>query len=56
MSAKYDIYEIDIPLNSLSYDKEFAYYVAPEDIEEQIKDVISNNDYDHIFAVIRLRR
>lgn len=56
MSAKYDVYEIDTPLNSLSYDKEFAYYVAPEDIEEQIKDVISNGDYDHIFAVIRLRR
>ena len=56
MSAKYDIYEIDTSLSSLSYDNEFAYYVAPEDIENQIKDVISNSDYDHIFAVIRLRR
>lgn len=55
MSAKYDVYEIDTPLTNLSYDKEFAYYVAPEDIEEQIKGVISNSDYDHIFAVIRLR-
>ena len=56
MTAKYDVFEIDTPLKSLSYDKEFAYYVAPEDIEEQIKDVIFNSDYDHVFAVIRLRR
>ena len=56
MKAKYDIFEIEKPLNKLSYDKEFAYYVTPEDIEEQIKDSISNGDYDHIFAVIKLRR
>ena len=56
MKAKYDIYEINEPLNKLSYDKEFAYYVAPEDIENQIKDKISGSDYDHIFVVMRLRR
>lgn len=56
MTAKYDIYEIDTPINQLSYDDEFGYYVAPEDIEEQIRDTISNSDYDHIFAVVRLRR
>ena len=56
MTVKYDVFKIDTPLKNLSYDKEFAYYVSPEDIEEQIKDTISNGDYDHIFAVIRLRR
>ncbi len=56
MSAKCDIYEIDTPLSKLSYDNEFGYYVAAEDIENQIKDVISANDYDHIFAIVRLRR
>lgn len=56
MVAEYDIYEIDTPINQLSYDNEFGYYVAPEDIEEQIRDTISNSDYDHIFAVVRLRR
>ena len=55
MTAKYDVFEIDTPLTSLSYDKEFAYYVAPENIEEQIKEIVTNNNYDHIFAVIRLR-
>lgn len=56
MSADCDIYEIDTPLSKLSYDNEFGYYVAAEDIEEQIKEVISENNYDHIFAIVRLRR
>ena len=56
MTAEYDIYEIDTPINQLSYDNQFAYYVAPENIEEQISETISNGDYDHIFAIVRLRR
>lgn len=54
MTAKYDIYNVDTPITSLSYDKEFGYYVAPEDVEEQIKDTINSNNYDHIFIVVRL--
>ena len=56
MTAKCDIYEINTPLSKLSYDKEFGYYVAAEDIESQIKRTIENNDYDHIYAIVRLRR
>lgn len=56
MTANCDIYELDTPLSKLSYDKEFGYYVAPEDVETQIKDTISQNNYDHIFVVVRLRR
>ena len=56
MTANCDIYELDTPLSKLSYDEEFGYYVAPEDVENQIKDVISANNYDHIFVVVRLRR
>lgn len=56
MTAKCDTYKIDVPLTKLSYDEEFGYYVAPEDVEEQIKDIISQNDYDHIFVIVRLRR
>lgn len=56
MTANCDIYEIDTPLSKLSYDEEFGFYVAPEDVEPQIKDIISNNNYDHIFVVVRLRR
>ena len=54
MTADCDIYEIQAPITSLSYDDEFGYYVAPEDIEGQIKDIINQNNYDHIFAVVRL--
>ena len=54
MIANCDIYEIQAPITSLSYDNEFGYYVAPEDIEEQIKDIINQNNYDHIFAIVRL--
>lgn len=56
MTAKCDIYEIETPLSKLSYDNEYGYYVSAEDIENQIKDKIATNDYDHIFAIVRLRR
>lgn len=56
MEAKCDIYQIDTPLCRLSYDNEFGYFVAAEDIENQIKDTIATNDYDHIYAIVRLRR
>lgn len=56
MTAKCDVYELDTPITSLSYDDEFGYYVAPENIEKQIKSVISENNYDHIFVIVRLRR
>ena len=49
MTAKCDVYEIQAPITSLSYDEEFGYYVAPEEIE-----ICTNNDFagrwaaDHI--------
>lgn len=55
MTANVEIYQVNTPITKLSYDNEFGYYVAPEDIEKQIKDTISQNDYDHIFIVMRLR-
>lgn len=54
MTADCDIYEIQEPITTLSYDEEFGYYVAPEDVEEQIKNIINQNNYDHIFIVVRL--
>lgn len=54
MTAKCDVYNIDTPINKLSYDEQFGYYVAPEDVESQIKDVINANNYDHIYIVVRL--
>ena len=54
MTATCDTFRIEEPITSLSYDNEFGYYVAPEDVEEQIKDKINESDYDHIFIVVRL--
>lgn len=54
MTALTDIYLIDTPLTKLSYDEEFGYYVAPEDVEKDIKSTINKNNYDHIFVVVRL--
>lgn len=56
MTAQCDIYQIDTPLTKLSYDNEFGYFVSAEDVENQIKDIISAKDYDHIFIIVRLRR
>ena len=54
MSADYDTYIVENPITKLSYDEQFGYYVAAEDIEDSIKDIVKENEYDHIFAVIRL--
>lgn len=54
MNANCDIYRIKEPIKKLSYDKEFGYFVAAEDIENTIKNIINKNNYDHIFAIIRL--
>lgn len=54
MTAECDIYETDEPITDLSYDEQYGYYVSPENIEEQIKSVIQNKDYDYIFAIVKL--
>ena len=54
MTAECYTYKVTTPITKLSYDKEFGYYVAAEDIEDSIKDTINQNDFDHIFAIIRL--
>lgn len=54
MTANCDAYIVKNPISKLTYDQEFGYFVAAEDVECSIKDVIKQNDYDHIFAIIRL--
>jgi hypothetical protein len=54
MKATCDVINISDPITHLTYDEEFGYYVAPEDIESSIKETIQNNDYDHIFIIMRL--
>lgn len=54
MTADCDTYIVKNPINKLTYDDEFGYFVASEDVENSIKDVVNQNDYDHIFVIIRL--
>lgn len=54
MKANCDIHIINEPVSNLSYDDEFGYYLKPKDIELQIKDILNQNNYDHIFAIVRL--
>lgn len=54
MTANCDVYNIKNPINKLTYDEEFGYFVAPEDVENSIKNVVEKNNYDHIFVIIRL--
>lgn len=54
MTADYDTYIVREPIKKLTYDEEFGYYVAAEDIENSIKEIIKQNEYDHIFVIIRL--
>lgn len=54
MTANCDMYKVQDPITKLTYDEEFGYFVAAEDVENSIKDIVKQNDYDHIFVIIRL--
>lgn len=54
MTAHCDIYRKSTPINTLTYDEQYGYYVAPESIEAQIKADVDANNYDHIFIVFKL--
>lgn len=54
MSIKYDIYEIEEPVTTISYDEEHGYYIAPDDTKNLIYDKIKENEYDHVFIVARM--
>lgn len=56
MTAKCNVYKVTDPITKLTYDEEFGYYVAPEDIEESIKQRVQKNNFDHIFIIMKLRR
>lgn len=54
MSVTYDMYVINEPIKSLSYDEENGYYVSAEDVHEYIKSYVEQNEYDHIYIGIRM--
>ena len=54
MTVDYDIYEIDEPVESVTYSEEFAYYLDPSDVQEIIKEYLKKEEYDYIFVAVRL--
>jgi len=52
--SKSDVYKIEEPLTSLSYDETNGYYVGPNDVELLIDTYIDKKEYDHIFVAVRL--
>lgn len=54
MGVDYDFIIIENPITSLSYDDENGYYVGPENIQNILDTYISKENYDHIFACMRL--
>lgn len=53
MKVTYDIYEIETPITSMSYDEENGYYVSAYDVRDVIDEFISKGEYDHIFIAFR---
>ena len=54
MKVNYDLYIIDEPITTLSYDNENGYYVSPEDVYDYINSYVEKNEYDHIYVGIRM--
>lgn len=54
MKVDYDIYIIEEPIKTVSYDEENGYYVSPNDVYEYIDSYVKENEYDHIYIGIRM--
>ena len=54
MKVKYDIYEIDEPITTISYSDEHGYYIDPYDVNRLIEDTVIDGEYDYIFATLRM--
>lgn len=54
MTMTYDIFEIETPLTSLSYDESSGYYIDPADIKDVIEEYLDRKEYDYIFVAAKL--
>ena len=54
MTVDYDIYEIDKPIQSITYSEEFGYYLDPSDVQDILKEHLEKEEYDYIFVTTRL--
>lgn len=54
MTVEYDLYEIDEPVNTITYTEEFGYYLDPSDVEDKLYKYLENEEYDYIFVAVKL--
>ncbi len=54
LQVDYDVYNIEEPLRTISYSEEHKYYFDPYDVNNMIEDIVLENDYDYIFAVVKM--
>lgn len=54
MTAEFDVIEINKKLTSISYDPEYEYYIAQNDVAPLIQEYIDRKEYDYIFIAARL--
>lgn len=54
MKVEYKVYQITEPITSVSYSEEHGYYVDPIDVKDKLMPYIEENEFDHIFIVVRL--
>ena len=54
MSVKYDIYELEDPIKTVSYSNEHEYYIDANDIKDIIESKIDISVYDQIFVIAKM--
>ena len=54
MTVTYDIYEINTPVTSISYNDSYGYYIGANNIKPIISKYIDTKEYDHIFVGYKL--
>ncbi len=56
MTVSYKIVIIDEPVTSISYSKDYGYYIAAINMKEILKEYVDNDDeeYDHVFVAYKL--
>lgn len=54
MNVKYDTIVIEEPITTISIDEDNGYYVDPNDVYDQINDIVQKNEYDHIYVALKM--
>ena len=54
MTAECDIYEINDPIKTISYEEEQGYYFSPQDLRKYIGNTVLEKEYDYVFIAIRM--